>query len=56
MAIAAIIFCCLRQRRKGRLEHALDDAHYNEQRNEAQNYQNDWKQSEFKHGGYRQFS
>ncbi|OGE49639.1 hypothetical protein PENARI_c020G07007 [Penicillium arizonense] len=54
LAIAAFLIFCLRQRRKGRLEHALDDSRYAENRTEMQNFQNDWKQSEWKHGGYQQ--
>jgi hypothetical protein len=42
----------LRQRRKGRLENALDDSRYATERTEMENYQNDWKQSEWKHSGY----
>lgn len=56
MAIGAFLFFCLRQRSKGRLEHALDDTRYNEQRTEAQTVQNDWKQSEWRNSGYRQVS
>lgn len=58
-AAGALIFVglglwCLRQRRKGRLEHALDDARYTNERTEMENYQNDWKQTEWKHNGYHQ--
>lgn len=56
IGIAAFLFFCLRQRSRGRLEHALDDTRYNEQRTEAQNFQNDWKQSEWRNSGYRQVS
>ncbi|KAJ5111213.1 hypothetical protein N7532_001748 [Penicillium argentinense] len=54
--IAGFLFWCIRQRRKGRLEYALDDAQYTSQRNEAQNYQQDWKQTEWRNSGYRQVS
>lgn len=58
-AAGALIFValglfCLRQRRKGRLEHALDDTRYTNERTEMENYQNDWKQTEWKHNGYHQ--
>ncbi|KAJ5692455.1 hypothetical protein N7462_001878 [Penicillium macrosclerotiorum] len=52
LAIAGFLIWCLRQRRKGRLEHALDNSRYAEERTEMQNYQNDWKQTEFKNSGY----
>lgn len=54
LAIAAFLIFCLRQRRKGRLEHALDNNQYAENRVETQNIQNDWRASEFKNGGYKQ--
>lgn len=54
LAIVAVALFCMRQRRKGRLEHALDDARYNTERNEMNNYQSDWKQSEWRNSGYRQ--
>lgn len=54
LIFVALGLCCLRQRRKGRLEHALDDARFNNERTEMMNYQSDWKQSEWKHGGYSQ--
>lgn len=54
IAIAGFLIFCLRQRRKGRLEHALDNNQYAENRTEMQNFQNDWKASEFKNGGYKQ--
>jgi hypothetical protein len=61
LGIAAFLIFCLRQRRKGRLENALDNNQYAENRTEMQNSQNDWKQSEwkgseFRNGGYRQVS
>ncbi|GLI75473.1 hypothetical protein PoHVEF18_003727 [Penicillium ochrochloron] len=56
LAIVALALVCLRQRRKGRLEHALDDSRYATERTEMQNFQNDWKQSEWKHGGYSKVS
>lgn len=52
VAIVALAITCLRQRRKGRLEHALDDSRYAAERTEMENFQNDWKQSEWKHNGY----
>lgn len=54
LILVALGFVCLRQRRKGRLEHALDDARYNNERNEMENYQSDWKQTEWKSNGYYQ--
>lgn len=52
LAIIAFFWFCLHQRKKGRLEHALEDAKFNAERAEMLNYQNSWKQSEFRHGGY----
>lgn len=54
VAIAAFVLYCVRQRRKGRLEHALDDTRYNSDRTEMGNFQSDWTQSEFKNKGYQQ--
>lgn len=55
MLIAGFIFFCLRQRRKGRLEHALDDTKWNSERTEMNNFQTDWKQSDWStRGGYKQ--
>ncbi|KAL2860779.1 glycoside hydrolase family 16 protein [Aspergillus lucknowensis] len=51
--LALFIFFVIRQRKKGRLEHALDDSKWNEERTEMNNYQQNWKQSEWKNGGYR---
>ncbi|CEL07446.1 hypothetical protein ASPCAL10603 [Aspergillus calidoustus] len=51
--IALFIFFFIRQRKKGRLENALDDAKWNTERNEMNNFQTNWKQSEWKHGGYQ---
>ena len=51
--LALLVLFFVRQRRKGRLEHALDDTKYNEDRTEMSNFQSDWKQSEFGHKGYR---
>ncbi|KAJ5703920.1 hypothetical protein N7493_011058 [Penicillium malachiteum] len=55
-AIGAFAFWCIRQRRKGRLENALDDTRYNDQLAESENFQNDWKMSEWRNSGYRQVS
>jgi hypothetical protein len=52
LAIVALALVCWRQRRKGRLEHALDDSRYATERSEMQDYQNNWKQTEWKNGGY----
>lgn len=52
--VGAFLWWCLSQRRKGRLEHALDDTRYNSQRDDAQNFQNDWKMSEWRNSGYKQ--
>ncbi|KAJ5780582.1 hypothetical protein N7457_005742 [Penicillium paradoxum] len=54
LAIIGFLFFCLRQRRKGRLENALTEAPAGENRNEMQAFQNDWRQSEWKNGGYQQ--
>lgn len=57
MLIAGFIFFIIRQRRKGRLEHALDDTNWNNERNERNemsNPQADWRQSEWRHKGYSQ--
>ncbi|KAL3482407.1 concanavalin A-like lectin/glucanase domain-containing protein [Aspergillus californicus] len=51
--LALGVFCFIRQRKKGRLEHALDDAKWNTERNEMGDFQSNWKQSEWKNGGYR---
>ncbi|KAJ5768393.1 hypothetical protein N7533_000976 [Penicillium manginii] len=56
LLIAGFMLWCLRQRRKGRLEYALDDARYANERTDAQNFQNDWKQTEWRNSGYRQVS
>ncbi|KAJ5396767.1 hypothetical protein N7509_004880 [Penicillium cosmopolitanum] len=56
LLIAGFMLWCLRQRRKGRLEYALDDARYTNERTDAQNFQNDWKQTEWRNSGYRQVS
>lgn len=54
--IAGFLLWCLRQRRKGRLEYALDDARYTNERTDAQQFQNDWKSTEWRNSGYRQVS
>lgn len=51
--LALFIFFFIRQRRKGRLEHALGENKFNNERNEMNNFQDNWKQSEWKHGGYQ---
>ncbi|KAJ5115064.1 hypothetical protein NUU61_000823 [Penicillium alfredii] len=56
LGIAAFVIFFLRQRRKGRLEYALDDARHATERADAENYQNDWKQTEWKNRGYQQVS
>ncbi|EAU38310.1 conserved hypothetical protein [Aspergillus terreus NIH2624] len=56
MLIAGFIFFCLKQRRKGRLEHALDDSKWTAERTEMNNFQSDWKQSDWSHRGYKQVS
>lgn len=56
IGIAAFILYCIRQRRKGRLEHALDDSNWNQDRAEMSNFQSDWKQSEFRNKGYQPVS
>ncbi|KAJ6157817.1 extracellular glycosidase [Penicillium chermesinum] len=48
IAVAGFLFWCLRQRRNGRLENALGDNQHANERDEMQNYQNDWKQSEWR--------
>lgn len=59
LIIMAFVLFCIRQRRKGRLEHALGETRYNDERTEMESYQHDWKQSEWRqtewgHNGYRQ--
>lgn len=57
MLIAGFIFFFIRQRRKGRLEQALDDTNWNNERperTEMSNAQSDWRQSEWRHNGYSQ--
>ena len=55
IGIAALLFFCLRQRRKGRLENALGNTPVPLNRDEMQNFQKDWRQSEWKlNGGYQQ--
>ncbi|KAJ5372484.1 Concanavalin A-like lectin/glucanases superfamily [Penicillium concentricum] len=55
LLIAAFLFFCLRQRRKGRLENALGNNPVPLNRDEMQNFQKDWRQSEWKqNGGYQQ--
>ena len=57
IAIAGFLFFCLRQRRKGRLENALGNNPVPLNRAEMENFQKDWRQSEWKHnGGYQQVS
>ncbi|KAL2835020.1 concanavalin A-like lectin/glucanase domain-containing protein [Aspergillus cavernicola] len=51
--LALLAFFVIRQRKKGRLEHALDDAKWANERTEMNDFQSNWKQSEWKHGGYR---
>ncbi|KAF7137029.1 hypothetical protein CNMCM5793_006833 [Aspergillus hiratsukae] len=51
--LGGFIFFILAQRKKGRLEHALEDAKWTNERTEMSNFQNDWKQSEWKHKGYQ---
>ncbi|KAL4921839.1 concanavalin A-like lectin/glucanase domain-containing protein [Aspergillus aurantiobrunneus] len=51
--LALFIFFFIRQRKKGRLEHALDDSKFNAERTEMNDFQSNWKQSEWRHGGYQ---
>ncbi|KAE8369521.1 concanavalin A-like lectin/glucanase domain-containing protein [Aspergillus caelatus] len=51
IAGAAIYF--IRQRKKGRLEYALDDAKWNTERNDMNNLQTTWKASEWGNKGYQ---
>lgn len=51
--LALLVLFFVRQRRKGRLEHALEDNKYNTDRTEMSNFQSDWAQSEFRHKGYQ---
>ncbi|PWY92637.1 concanavalin A-like lectin/glucanase [Aspergillus heteromorphus CBS 117.55] len=48
-AASAFIFFCLKQRKSGRLEHALNDAKWDSERTEMDNFQSEWKQSEWRH-------
>ncbi|PYH63542.1 glycoside hydrolase family 16 protein [Aspergillus vadensis CBS 113365] len=54
--LAGFIFFCVRQRKRGRLEHALNDAKWDSERTEMNNFQSEWKQSEWKHKGYQPVS
>lgn len=45
LLICIFLFFCVSQRKKGRLEHALEEAKFNSQRTEMLNYQKDWKES-----------
>ncbi|OJJ48677.1 hypothetical protein ASPZODRAFT_62923 [Penicilliopsis zonata CBS 506.65] len=49
----AFVLFFLNQRKKGRLEHALEDTKFSAERTEMQNFQTDWRQSEWKNNGYR---
>ncbi|KAL4778815.1 concanavalin A-like lectin/glucanase domain-containing protein [Aspergillus varians] len=51
--LALFVLFFIRQRKKGRLEHALDNAKFSNERTEMNDFQNNWKQSEWKHGGYQ---
>ena len=42
-----------RQRRKGRLERALGDTQYGMGQTEMKNYNDDWRQSEWRRSGYQ---
>ncbi|KAJ5623212.1 hypothetical protein N7490_011817 [Penicillium lividum] len=54
--VGAFVWWCIRQRSKGRLEHALDDTKYADQRTEMLDHQNNWRQSEWRTSGYKQVS
>lgn len=56
IGIAGLILYCIKQRRKGRLENALDDSNWNQNRAEMSNFQTDWKQSELRNKGYQPVS
>lgn len=47
--IAAFVLFFIKQRRRGRLERALGDS----DRTEMNNYNNDWRQSEWRRSGYQ---
>ncbi|EAW09511.1 glycoside hydrolase family 16 protein [Aspergillus clavatus NRRL 1] len=53
LCIAGFVFFFIQQRKKGRLEHALEDTKWNTERTEMSTFQTDWKQSEWKHKGYQ---
>ncbi|KKK15791.1 hypothetical protein P175DRAFT_0526505 [Aspergillus ochraceoroseus IBT 24754] len=53
LLIVGFILFFINQRKKGRLEHALDDAKWTTERTEMNNFQTDWKQSEWNHKGYQ---
>lgn len=53
IAIAAFVIFFVRQRRKGRLEKALGDTQYTPDRTEMNNYNSDWRQSEWRRSGYQ---
>ncbi|KAJ5118793.1 Concanavalin A-like lectin/glucanase subgroup [Penicillium atrosanguineum] len=54
LVLVALGLYCVRKRRQGRLEQALGNDQYDNDRNEMQNYQNDWKASEWRTSGYHQ--
>ena len=54
IALGAFMIFVLKQRKKGRLEHALADAQWNSERAEMNNHQSGWRHSGY--GGYRQVS
>ncbi|RAH43733.1 glycoside hydrolase family 16 protein [Aspergillus brunneoviolaceus CBS 621.78] len=57
MLLAAFILFFVRQRKKGRLEHALDDAKWNTERTEMDSFQQNWKQTEWRSkSGYKPVS
>jgi hypothetical protein len=53
LIIAGGAFYMIQQRKKGRLEYALDDAKWNNERTEINNLQTTWKASEWGNKGYR---
>lgn len=44
LGLAVLIFCCIKQRRIGRREYAIQNNKYNEERTEMMNLQAQWRQ------------
>lgn len=51
--IVGFVFFFIKQRQRGRLEHALNDAKWNGDRTDLTSFQPEWKQTEVRHNGYQ---